>query len=146
MANGSDRFENERSGGSFVMGLLTGTVLGAGLGMLFAPKSGSELRSQLSDQAGTLANQATEGYKNLANQATEGYKKASDGAAEWADRGRELYDKTKDAVSRGTDEAQRYVREASSGGSTGSTESTGGSSHSPASTIPGSPMGGVRRS
>jgi len=57
MADGYDRFENEGSGGgSFVMGLLTGTVLGAGLGMLFAPKSGSELRSQISEQAGNLAN------------------------------------------------------------------------------------------
>jgi hypothetical protein len=53
MADGYDRFENEGGGGgSFVMGLLTGTVLGAGLGMLFAPKSGSELRNQLSEQAG----------------------------------------------------------------------------------------------
>ena len=55
MADGYDRFENEGGGGgSFVMGLLTGTVLGAGLGMLFAPKSGSELRNQLSEQAGNL--------------------------------------------------------------------------------------------
>ena len=62
MADGYDRFENEGGGGgSFVMGLLTGTVLGAGLGMLFAPKAGSELRNQLSEQAGTLANTASEG-------------------------------------------------------------------------------------
>ena len=48
MADGYDRFENEgNGGGSFVMGLLTGTVLGAGLGMLFAPKAGTELRNQL---------------------------------------------------------------------------------------------------
>ena len=52
MADGYDRYDNEGGGGgSFVMGLLTGTVLGAGLGMLFAPKSGSELRNQLSEQA-----------------------------------------------------------------------------------------------
>ena len=48
MGNGYDRFDNaSNSGSSFVMGLLTGTVLGAGLGMLFAPKPGSELRGQL---------------------------------------------------------------------------------------------------
>ena len=34
-----DRYDNE-GGGGFMMGLLTGTVLGAGLGMLLAPKAG----------------------------------------------------------------------------------------------------------
>src|SRR5438128_407417 len=95
MADGYDRFENEGGGGgSFMMGLLTGTVLGAGLGMLFAPKAGSELRSQLSDQAG-----------NLANQASEGYRRATESASEWADRGKEagkeIYGKAREAVTRG---------------------------------------------
>ena len=106
MADGYDRFENDGSrGGSFVMGLLTGTVLGAGLGMLFAPKAGSELRSQLSGQA-----------ENLANQASEGVRRASNTANEWAEKGREkgkeVYDRTREAVTRGAEEAQRYVREA----------------------------------
>jgi len=104
MADGYDRFDNEGGGGgSFVMGLLTGTVLGAGLGMLFAPKSGTELRNQLSEQAG-----------NLANTASEGYRRATEAAGDWADRGREVYDKARDAASRGVDEAQRYVRDAAS--------------------------------
>ena len=34
----NDRYENEGSGAGFMMGLLTGTVLGAGLGILLAPK------------------------------------------------------------------------------------------------------------
>ena len=101
MADGYDRFENDGGGGgSFVMGLLTGTVLGAGLGMLFAPKAGSELRTQISEQAGTVANTASEGYRRV-----------SETAADLADRGRQVYDKARDAVSRGSDEAQRYVRE-----------------------------------
>jgi len=117
MADGYDRFENEGSGGgSFVMGLLTGTVLGAGLGMLFAPKSGSDLRNQISDQAG-----------NLANTASDGYKRATEAAGEWADKGREVYDKARDAVSRGAEEAQRYVRDTTSG-ITGSSPSTAGAS------------------
>jgi gas vesicle protein len=119
MADGYDRFENEGGGGgSFVMGLLTGTVLGAGLGMLFAPKSGSELRNQLSEQAG-----------NLANTAQEGYRRAQESASDLADRGREIYDKTRDAVSRGADEAQRYVRDAT-GGATGQPSPASGSGSS----------------
>jgi gas vesicle protein len=44
MADAYDGFDhNEGGGGSFVMGLLTGTVLGVGLGMLFAPKAGPGL-------------------------------------------------------------------------------------------------------
>ena len=55
MAYEYDRFEREDGGGSFLMGLLAGTVLGAGLGMLFAPKPGTELRNQLGEQASTPA-------------------------------------------------------------------------------------------
>src|ERR687888_2707045 len=109
MAYEYDRLEREEGGGSFLMGLLAGTVLGAGLGMLFAPKSGSELRSQLSEQAG-----------NLANTASEQYRRATEAASGWAERGREagreMYDKARGAVSRGADEAQRYVREATGSG------------------------------
>src|SRR5437660_1289865 len=114
MADGYDRYENEGGGGgSFVMGLLTGTVLGAGLGMLFAPKSGSELRGQISEQAG-----------NIANAASDQYRKVSEAAGDLADRGRDMYDKARDAVSRGSEEAQRYIRDASSG-VTGSTATSG---------------------
>ena len=42
MAYEYDRIERENGGGAFLMGMLAGTVLGAGLGMLFAPKAGSE--------------------------------------------------------------------------------------------------------
>src|SRR3954463_2020897 len=101
MADGYDRFENEGGGGgSFVMGLLTGTVLGAGLGMLFAPKPGSELRNQITEQAGSLANTASEGYR-----------RASETAGDWADKGRDMYSQARDAVGKGADEAQRYVRD-----------------------------------
>src|SRR5262249_34014854 len=121
MADGYDRFDNEGGGGSFVMGLLTGTVLGAGLGMLFAPKSGSELRNQLSEQA-----------SNLKNSASEVGRRAQESASELAERGREIYDRARDAVARGADEAQRYVREATSSasGNQPSTASTGGGSSS----------------
>src|SRR6476469_6879860 len=126
MADGYDRFENEGGGGgSFVMGLLTGTVLGAGLGMLFAPKAGSELRNQLSEQAGNLANTASESYRKASETASEGYRKASETAGDIADRSRDMYDKARGAVTRGAEEAQRYVRD-TTGGTTESSSSSMG--------------------
>jgi gas vesicle protein len=122
MGDGYDRFDNEgASGSSFVMGLLTGTVLGAGLGMLFAPKSGSELRNQLSTQAG-----------NLANTASEQYRRAAESAGQWAERGRDMVDKARDVVAKGADEAQRYVRDAAGGLSGSGQPSTAGAGSYPA--------------
>jgi len=134
MADGYDRFENEGNGGggSFVMGLLTGTVLGAGLGMLFAPKAGSELRSQLSEQAGNLANTASEGYRKAAENAGQWAQSGKEAAGELAERGKDVYDKAREAVNRGTEEAQRYVRDTASSinaatGSSGPSGSSGSS-------------------
>jgi hypothetical protein len=76
MADSYDRYENEHSGGGFMMGLLTGTVLGAGLGMLLAPKAGSELRGALGEQA-----------RNIGHKASEQYRRASDSAGNWAEKG-----------------------------------------------------------
>src|SRR3954469_23117619 len=127
MADGYDRFDNEGGGGgSFVMGLLTGTVLGAGLGMLFAPKAGSELRNQLSEQAG-----------NLRNTASDGVRRASESAGDWADKGRDMYDKARDAVSGGAEEAHRYARGAA-GSMGGGSAATAGAGTTGGSTSAGS--------
>src|SRR5919112_6784602 len=87
MAYEYDRFEKEEGGGSFLMGLLAGTVLGAGLGMLFAPRAGSELRNQLTEQAGRLRSTANDTY----NQATEK-------VSQIVDRGREAYDRARTSM------------------------------------------------
>jgi len=104
-----DRYDNEGSGAGFMMGLLTGTVLGAGLGMLLAPKAGSELRGALGEQA-----------RNFSNVASEQYKHARETAGTWAERGRDMMDKAREAVSRGADEARNYAS-----GTTGSSYSSG---------------------
>ena len=68
MAYEYDRFDDEESGGgAFMMGLIAGAVLGAGLGMLLAPKPGSELRSQLGDTASRLRDRAAEGYGRVSD-------------------------------------------------------------------------------
>src|SRR3954462_3212387 len=104
MADSYDRYESEGSGGGFMMGLLTGTVLGAGLGMLLAPKAGSELRGALGEQA-----------RNIGNMASDGYRRASESAGTWADKGKDFVDKARDAVARGADEARSYAGGGNSG-------------------------------
>ena len=114
MADNYDRYGESSNGGGFMMGLLTGTVLGAGLGMLLAPKAGAELRGQVAEQA-----------KNLGNYAADQYKKAGDTATEWAGKGREMVDRAREAVSRGAEEARSYTGSTPSGSSSFGTGTTG---------------------
>ncbi len=102
MAYEYDRTEREDGGGSFLMGLLAGTVLGAGLGMLFAPKAGAEVRKQLSEQATRLrstavdsVHQASEKIGHASQHASEKIGQASEKVSQIVDRGREAYDRAK---------------------------------------------------
>lgn len=119
MAYEYDRFEREEGSGAFLMGLLAGTVLGAGLGMLFAPRAGSELRTQISDQAGR--------WRNTANDA---YHQASEKVTQFVDRGKEAYDKARGSMATGT------TGEVS--GTTGTTGGTGTGSFGGSTTGTGS--------
>ena len=106
-----DQYDNSGSGNGFVLGLIAGTVLGAGLGMLLAPKAGSELRGAIGQQA-----------RNFSNKASEQYRRASESATGWAEKGREFVNQARDAVSRGAEE----TRSTYAGGTTGSTYSSPG--------------------
>jgi len=99
MAYEYDRFEREDGGGSFLMGLLAGTVLGAGLGMLFAPKPGSELRTRLTEQAGKLRSTAADGYQQASGKVTQ-----------IVDRGREAYDRARSSATSGGESASGSMR------------------------------------
>jgi gas vesicle protein len=135
-----DRYENEGSGGGFMMGLLTGTVLGAGLGMLLAPKAGAELRGVLGEQA-----------RNWGSQAQEQYRHAREAAGPWVERGRDMVNQARDAATQAAEQARGYTGSAAGGtqsgangssysggagatgstGATGATGSTGASSSNP---------------
>src|SRR3954467_1830551 len=108
MAYEYDRLEREEGGGSFLMGLLAGTVLGAGLGMLFAPKAGSELRSQLTDSANKLRS-ASEGP----------LQQAGEKVSQIVDRGRDAYDRARSSVSNMTSSATGTTGNTGTAGNTG---------------------------
>ena len=69
-----------------MLGLLTGTVLGAGLGMLLAPKAGSDLRGAIGEQARTWGNMASEQYKQ--RQGSGAATGPSGAASSWTKRAR----------------------------------------------------------
>ena len=85
MAYEYDRFEREDGGGSFLMGLLAGTVLGPGSEC--CSRRNGPMRNQVSEQAGRLRTTANDAY----SQATEK-------VSQMVDKGREAYDRARTAV------------------------------------------------
>lgn len=86
----------------FVIGLLTGTFVGAGLAMWLTPRSGSELRHRMTDSARRLGERATEQYQ----QATSRVGEAVD---EITRKGQNVRDDVADAVARGAHEVESYA-------------------------------------
>lgn len=96
---------NEGStGGGFLMGLLCGTALGAAIGLMFAPKAGSELRHTLYESTEDLrrkaagaygqASETVNTYVSKGKQAVERGREAFENARETAtEQGKEFFDK-----------------------------------------------------
>jgi len=82
---------------AFITGLFAGAVIGTGLGLLFAPRKGSELRGQLSDAAANVS---------------ETVSKAAD---DYVERGRKVYDRARDMASRAGDQVERVAGVAAKG-------------------------------
>ncbi len=81
-------YEEESGGGGFLIGLLCGTALGAAIGLMFAPKAGSEFRQRLYDQTGDIRRKAYETY----DQATEQVNTVATKARQAVERGKEAFD------------------------------------------------------
>lgn len=68
---GSDMYRDEGMGASFALGLFAGAVIGAGVALLFAPKTGNETRELLGQQYRGLADRVTEATESLRQQARD---------------------------------------------------------------------------
>jgi gas vesicle protein len=66
-----DTYTQERRGYGFMVGLLAGTCIGGGLAMLFAPRSGSDLRRQVADSANDLGERASQQYQQVSSRVGE---------------------------------------------------------------------------
>jgi gas vesicle protein len=88
-------YEEESGGGGFLIGLLCGTALGAAIGLMFAPKAGSEIRQRLYDSTGDIRRKAYETY----GQATEQVNTMVNKGRQAMDRGREAFESARQQAS-----------------------------------------------
>ena len=63
--------------GTFLLGALAGALVGAGIALLVAPKSGAEVREDLSTGYNSMRDAATRRYRDLADKATQKFDEAS---------------------------------------------------------------------
>lgn len=88
------------NGSSSIGWFLAGLGLGALVGVLFAPKSGGEVREY-------IVNRASDGTDYM-KQSSQG---ARDSFGEWMDRGKEFVDRQKQQVATAVDSAKQAYRE-----------------------------------
>ena len=65
------RWNDQESAGSgmFLLGALAGALVGAGVALLMAPKSGAEVRRELNSGLNTVRDAASRRYRDLADRA-----------------------------------------------------------------------------
>jgi gas vesicle protein len=86
----------------FVIGLATGTLLGAGLTMWLAPRTAAELRRRMTESAKDLRERASEQYQQASTRMGEA-------VDEFTRKGQEVRDDVADAVTRGARQVERYA-------------------------------------
>ena len=89
-----------KPGNSFLTGLLTGAAIGGIIALLYAPKSGKEIRKQISDSTEEILNKAKIQYEDtrkkiteLAESKKESYRETKDRLKKALDAGVEVYKK-----------------------------------------------------
>jgi gas vesicle protein len=92
----TQKFIDDESGSNmaFFTGFIAGAMIGAGFGILFAPRRGSELRQQVADSA---------------NSVSQAVSKTVD---EWSEQGRMVYDRVRDVAARAGNLVERMAGDA----------------------------------
>ena len=90
-------YEEESGGGGFLIGLLCGTALGAAIGLMFAPRSGSEIRQTLYDSTDDIRRKAYDAYGQASEQVNSMVAKGRQAV----DRGREAFENARQSATGG---------------------------------------------
>jgi gas vesicle protein len=104
-------YREEGTGASFALGLFAGAVIGAGVALLFAPKTGTETRELLGQQYRGLADRVSDATETLRQQARERGQQIS---SQLSDRMSSITDRVTSAADRATATADRTSPTASS--------------------------------
>ena len=104
--------DQDRQGNSFMLGLMAGTAIGAGIALLIAPREGAAMRRDLSESAHRLGEKLSHGAGSVRQTA----RRAADTASDLIERGRSAYsDASKEArhaADRGADRLDTAVESA----------------------------------
>jgi gas vesicle protein len=92
----------------FVIGLIAGAALGAGLGLLLAPEAGQDLRRRLAGSAKSLGKTASERYQQASA-------RVGAVAKECTTKGQAMRDSLAETVVRSAQKVERYAAEAKTG-------------------------------
>jgi len=98
-------------GRSFLMGLITGGAIGAGLAIYCAPRLASELRQRVADSATGLRNAASDGMQAVANRVADVVDRVAGVADDVTRRGQAARDDVADVVAHGAQQVGRGARE-----------------------------------
>jgi gas vesicle protein len=94
--------QNHEDKHPFALGVLTGAAVGAGVALLFTPRTGAQMRHEIGHQ-----------WTRAKGNCSTSYQRAKGAASHWSERGRHAYDVTRIKVSDGARETRQYVREVS---------------------------------
>jgi gas vesicle protein len=89
-------------GRSFLIGVLAGAAVGVGLGLLFAPRAGFELRRQVGDLSTSLRKSASQRYRQTRERVDEA-------VAELTETGQEVSGNVWNTVARGAQKVEAYA-------------------------------------
>jgi gas vesicle protein len=95
-----NKYDTEQSSGNsnFLMGLVCGAAVGAAVGLLLAPKSGAELRSQLSSSTEGLRKRASDGYSTAVHAVSDVVSDVVARSSNAINRGKSAYEEVKQSA------------------------------------------------
>ncbi len=66
-----DDTNGRNSGASFLIGFIAGSMMGAGLALLFAPQAGDDMRREVADRAQRVRDKARDGFGSASERVTQ---------------------------------------------------------------------------